>query len=290
MPPLNTFEKTAIAVILSQAVIVPAANAATINVGVGGCTLANAIRSANDDVAVGGCSVGTVGADTINIPNQTIVFTSADVDGAIYGDSALPLIESEITIEGDGSTLERGSVDPFRIIATDSSSSAFLTLNSITLTNGFAVDGFDGYGGAVYVGANSSVTINNSTIKDSSALYAGGGVYAYGSATVQINNSTISGNSAGIGGGVWANDNVDIAISESVVTGNSANGGGGIYVYDGSIATLINTTVSNNTAVSYGGGINAERAVVNISNSTISGNNANSKGSGFYLKESILVM
>lgn len=327
MPPLNTFEKTAIALLLSQAAIVPATNAATINVGVGGadCTLSDAIRSANQDIVVGSCIAGSSGADTINIPTQTITFGSAAMDGYAFGDSALPLVESIITIEGNGSTLERVSADPFRLIATKVSSNAVLTLNSITLSNGYAEYLTASYGGAVYAAENTTITINNSTINDSSSYY-GGAVYGYGS-TIRINNSTITGNTAAFGGGVWVNSEVDMVITESVVSGNSANGGGGIYVYDGSIATLINTTVSNNTAVNYGGGISvhyggdstarldvlsstisdntvsgvtvgaqkgggiiAYRAEVNIINSTISGNHANASGSGLYVNATTLTM
>ena len=315
------------AILLSQAAIVPAANAATINVGVGGadCTLSDAIRSANQDTVIGSCTAGSIGADTINIPSQTIMFASAAVDGAQYGDSALPIVESIITIEGNGSTLERIGADPFRIIATDPSSSAFLTLNSITLTNGYAVNGSEGYGGALYAGGDSSVTINNSTIKDSSSLYAGGAIYAFES-RVRINNTTITGNYAEYGGGIWATENTDIVISESVISGNSAQGGGGIYMNQSLTLKIIDTTVTNNTAIDSGGGISlyngnnyvqldvigstisnntvsgitvgsqkgggivSYRGDINITNSTVSGNFANGRGSGLYINAATLNM
>ena len=338
MPPLNTFDKTAIALLLSQAAIIPAANAATINVGVGGagCTLSDAIRSANQDVAIGSCTAGTIGADTISIPSQTITYTEAAGDGYQYGNSALPLIASEITIEGNGSTIERevdggATYNDFRIIATEYSNiEANLTLNSIVIANGYALYSASigyGYGGGVYAGADTSVTINDSTIKDNTSPGGGGGVYGWQDSTIRINNTTISGNSAVYGGGVMGDESSDIIINESVITGNSAAYGGGLYLYVGTTMAVVNSTISNNTALSFGGGIRAVggnsatvrldvigstisdntvsgvtlgghkgggistyQASINITNSSISGNHANEYGSGLDINASTLVM
>lgn len=166
MPPLNSFEKTLIAVSLAQAATLPTAQAglpATIDVN-DTCTLQNAIRSANQDASIGGCQQGG-GNDIIILPaDSTISLTQAEVDGAQYGASGLPLVTSNITIQGNGSTVQRVTAtdtgsDRFRILALEAgNSSANLTINSMTLRNGFAYDDSDGgYGGAIYAGTDTTL-------------------------------------------------------------------------------------------------------------------------------------
>jgi hypothetical protein len=80
--------------------------AATINVR-GPCTLGRAITSANNDIAVAGCTRGR-GADTIVLPaNSTQTLTA--VNNNYYGPTGLPLIRSNITIAGNGSTIRYGN-------------------------------------------------------------------------------------------------------------------------------------------------------------------------------------
>jgi len=91
----------------------PAA-AATITVDGTTCTLADAITAANTDTATGGCPAG-VGADTLNL--------TADITLT----SALPIITSQIILNGNGHTIARdAAAAPFRILELDN---ANLTLN-----------------------------------------------------------------------------------------------------------------------------------------------------------------
>src|SRR5437867_12960024 len=83
--------------------------AATLNVG-GGCTLIDAITAANTDAATGGCSAGS-GADTLVLQNSS-VHTLTTVNNSSLGPTGLPVISSEITIEGNNSTIERDSSAP----------------------------------------------------------------------------------------------------------------------------------------------------------------------------------
>ena len=73
------------------------------------------------------------------------------------GPNGLPVVSSEITIEGNGATIESGIPGGFRIL--DVNNLGNLTLNDVTITGG----GTDNYnsGGLVNLGGN--VTINNST-------------------------------------------------------------------------------------------------------------------------------
>jgi hypothetical protein len=101
------------------------AQAATITVtstsgGTGGpgCKLRDAIAAANTDTATGGCTAGS-GADTIELASgATYTLTAVDNSPASYGPSGLPIITSEVTINANGSTIERsstGGIPEFRI-------------------------------------------------------------------------------------------------------------------------------------------------------------------------------
>ena len=152
----------------------PTARAATINVD-STCTLPQAITSANDDSAPTGssCEAGS-GADTINLSAN--VTLSAD----------LPQVTTAITIEGGGYTID--GADAHHIF--DVWSSGNLTINQVTLINGFAWARSNARGGAVYVGG-ATLTISRSRITSSSAFY-GGGLAVFNSGTATISNTTIN--------------------------------------------------------------------------------------------------
>ena len=57
------------------------------------CSLGDAIKAANTDMAVGGCNAGS-GADTITLTANILM------------DGALPYINSTITLEGGGFTID----------------------------------------------------------------------------------------------------------------------------------------------------------------------------------------
>jgi len=113
--------------------------AATINVK-GSCTLVDAITAANTDAATGGCSAGS-GADTIVLQNSSLHTLTAANNSTPIGPTGLPVITSQITIEGNNSTIERDSSAPdFRIFAV--SSTGDLTLQETTVSGGVAAGGF----------------------------------------------------------------------------------------------------------------------------------------------------
>lgn len=256
-----------------------------------------AINQANDETT-------NPGADTIVLTNSTFTLTAADTTGATsntaFGLTGLPLITSDITITGNGSTIERSSSasDNFRLFFVDASSSAVtLTLNNVTLQNGSVTDTSQSFGddGGALLNNGGTVTINDSTITNNSAADDGGALVNVGigsrSATMTINNTTISNNVAtgdggnDDGGGAIENDgNSDIGgagatltISNSTLTGNTSTtgSGGAIRVRDG--ATLIidnNTSITGNSASVGGGGISTVGNIASISltNTTVTGN------------------
>jgi len=122
------------------------------------------------------------------------------------------------------------------------------------------------------------LTLNECSVGNSIATgetYSeGGGIYNTNTATLTLNNSTIYNNSAvgGGGGGVF-NTGGTIILNNSTVSGNIAPGGAGI-ISDGSL-TLNNSIISNNTATIGGaGGIeNGGSGTVTLRNSIITWNN-----------------
>ncbi|MGQ0619173.1 MAG: choice-of-anchor Q domain-containing protein [Panacagrimonas sp.] len=274
------------------------ATAATITVG-GACTLVNAINSANTNTAVGGCTTGS-GADTIVLnASQTLIAVD---NSAGYGPTGLPLITSEIVIQGNNNSISRSSVDEFRLLAVTSSGD--LTVQQTTLSGGYASGSYGG--GAIY--SSGTLTLDRSTVSGNtadegggisstgvlnitrSALsgnkgYSGGAIYSDGELTIQ--NSTVTGNSAGgSGGGIYATGGT-FTMVRSTVSGNTADDeGGGIYVgYDISSVDIRNSTISDNSATDgFGGGI-ATYGPATIRNTLISGNTADEEGGGLYVDE-----
>ncbi|QEH39081.1 hypothetical protein OJF2_76930 [Aquisphaera giovannonii] len=116
-----------------------------------------------------------------------------------------------------------------------------LTLSGVTVVgsrNGAAVN----YG---------TMNINNSTIKNNTAVNYGGGVNNY-SGTLNVTNSTFTGNKATYGGAI---ENIaKLSISGSTFTGNSAADGGALHDAGTARTTISSSTITGNTA-GLGGGI-----------------------------------
>ncbi|MFD6915621.1 hypothetical protein ACFWB2_33990 [Streptomyces virginiae] len=209
------------------AVPVPAAHAATVPVGCSVPELVAAVKAANI----------SPGPDTLRLARKcTYRLTAPD---PVNPGNGLPVITSEITIDGQGATITREGhgkkVPRFRILFVGSAGD--LTLSRTTISGGFATDcpafpDFPGLacgGGVSNAGTmrvhQSKVTGNTSE----SALYAqGGGIDSPGTATVT--ETEVTGNRVvyngidpeGIAaGGAIANDG-PLTVTKSRLTGNTA--------------------------------------------------------------------
>ncbi|HEU5072543.1 MAG TPA: choice-of-anchor Q domain-containing protein, partial [Polyangiaceae bacterium] len=248
------------------------AMAATITVE-GSCGLANAIEAANSDAPVGGCVAGA-GADTIVLPEDaTFTLTDAAID--FEGPTGLPLVTSTVTIEGNGSVIERDpEADRFRILAT---SYADLTLRDLTIAGGnVRTDG----GGIFNDGGD--LTLERCVITDNEAT-TGGGISNYWGYFEMHDTLVVGNRSSNFGGGVESIG--AFLISRSTFLDNDGgNWGGGLEFFTfGYEALITDSTFSGNVAALNGGGISqaAESAVVLVS-TTITGNIAGSEGGGIY--------
>lgn len=231
--------------------------AATINVGVGGCTLADAITAANTDRAQGGCRAGR-DADTLVLPSsstQTLTRVNNDED---TGANGLPVVRSRITIQGNGSTIRRRpDAAPFRILSV--STSGNLSLQRTTISGGL-LSGEDRYEGAG-IRNEGRLDLTGSAVRGNS-----GGSGLANSGTLSLIDSTVTGNT---GSGI-ANSFATLSLSNSMVSSNIGRYGGGIFNYYGTVS-LINSSVSGNRADDVGGIVNRFGSV-SLVNSSVSGN------------------
>ncbi len=273
----HTLAGAALLLALAQGVAAAATITVTTNVPKinpdGKCSLIEAIVNANADAQIHpDCAAGD-GADTIVLPaKSTHSITYANNSNHFNDRNGLPVITSQITIEGNGATIARKADAPeFRLI--NVSYSGDLTLQRVTLTGGLARSVYGGGGGILNAG---TLTIENSKISGNTAtdfpfsydVTGGGGIYNSGALT--ITNSIISGNTA--------NANVFGLFSDD----HSARGGG---IFNSGYLTIDNSTISGNTASvngrggyyydtppgASGGGI-FNSGELTITNSTISGN------------------
>ena len=224
------------------------------------CTLRAAIMEAN---ALGG------GPHTIVLQSGETYTLSLDADGGGHAtDSGANNddldITSQITIEGNGATIQRSTGMGFGC-----------DLDGNAEQNEFRIFHVQGGGNLTL----QNVTVRNGCADGSGTDDSGGGIFNNG-ATVTITGSTLMGNSADdVGGGIY-NFVGTVTITGSTLMGNSADVGGGIDNFRGTV-TITNSTISGNSALSFGGGIgNALGGTVTITGSTLSGNTSADDGGG----------
>ncbi len=212
------------------------APAATITVAAGSvdatadgqCSLVEAIRNANADSTAGSvdCAAGS-GADTIQLASagtyEVTTFTNT-----FFGFTGLPVITSEITVEGAGSTIARGAAaPPLRLLNVDTTGK--LTLRNTVLSSGLALggdggndsgtdDGGGGGGGAGLGGAvynRGVLALTRTTLSGNTARGGEGG---------DSGNNAANDDGGGAGGGGLGGDGGN---SNPVVVDDGGNGGGG---------------------------------------------------------------
>lgn len=220
--------------------------------------------------------LSTLTCSTISLTTGAIA-TSLD-DLTIKGPGA-----SHLTIDADGSH--------DRAIAHFGTGT--LTLDDVTVANGYYYGSYIASGGCVL--SAGTLVLNNSTVTNCYTvgyISVGGGTYSAGPTT--LSNSTLSGNVSygyddgtygrvvALGGGAYSGGLLTLA--GSTVSGNIANGystqasdyspirGGGVY---GSAGTMINaSTVSGNTALYTGAGVVSSYGSTIIQNSTLADNSS----------------
>ena len=175
------------------------------------CRLRDAISAANGGAVVGGCDGSGGGPYIIELidPGQGSVYEFSVIDN---NSNALPVITSDITINGHGGTIARSNQENtpnFRLF--EVSAAGTLHLNEVTVRDG----------GIVTDGGN---------LKNEGNTYIQGAIFRFGRAesggsisnkgTLSISQSKIINNYGGCGGGILNEEDGVLTVSETFVLGN----------------------------------------------------------------------
>ncbi len=130
-----------------------------------------------------------------------------------------------------------------------------------------STDSCDSYGGGLYIGTYSSVTMTDTTFYKNTGVTYGGGFYVgqYAQNRITLTDLNVSYNStsssstsgSGSGGGIYIDNNnlYDITISGGTYDNNHSDSQGGAIFVSKAVNLTGAVTVSNNTSYSHGGGI-----------------------------------
>ncbi len=227
-------------------------------------------------------TAANVSGGTITLPSGCSI-TLAAADNATDGPTGLPVITRNVTINGNGATIARQAatastpVPAFRLFNVAAGGS--LTLNGLTLRNGFADDGTNGGGAIFSLGTLNVSGVTFSGNQSPSATGTSGGAISSdnSSARLTVDRSTFTGNAAQEGGGIFTQSTT--SVTNSTFTGNTATtfGGGGLVSAVGT-TNITGDTFSANSGP--GGGAIDNDATVNITDSTFAGNTAGANGGG----------
>ncbi|MBD2578265.1 DUF4114 domain-containing protein [Oscillatoria sp. FACHB-1406] len=192
-----------------------------------------------------------------------IVFDSALTGQQITLTSGQLTIASNVTLDGSaasGVTISGNNAS--RVI--DVAANLNVTLKNLTIADGHTTGtAMDGAGGGIRTGLNTTLVLENSTLKNNYASGdGGGGLWAGNNSTTTITNSTFEGNSTA---GLQAPGSV------------GERGGGAIAVASESVITVSGSTFNNNTGIN-GGAINTVLSTLTVSGSTFTNNDTTPGG------------
>ena len=242
-----------------------AALAATIVVDETSCTLVDAIFAANNDGAVGGCAAGS-GADTIELTSDVIL-----TEGPYSSTNCprgLPEIDSTVTIEGQGFTIERHpTAPPFGLIFTR----GVVVLNDLVLRNGLYTTTSVPCVGAGIRNFDGFLTVSNSTLSDNATTSRGGAIHTEFDQLL-VENSTITRNSAVLGSAILARSNGAVTVENSTISHNEDTFGSvAIEMFFIDSLTLRNSTITGNGFL----GLNTVGTDTTVSGTIIAQHNIN---------------
>lgn len=216
--------------------------------------LVAAIQAANADP----------GHDTISLgAGSTYTFTT----GA-FNANALPIITDDLTINGNGATIERVGPAVFRLAF----NSADLTLNNLTMTGGSSSTGAG-------IRNDGLLVLNGCTISENRGGGNGGAIFTAIGSRVEATDTLFHRNSAGgNSGGVISSDRADVIFTGCTFTENDASQGGAINSA-GSLTVEGCTFTDNFTTSGLGGAIsNFNNGTLEVSASTFTDNQAGTSG------------
>lgn len=257
------------------------------------CSLPDAIKAANVDEQAGGCPAGD-GVDVIAL--------TADV----RLQSALPLINSDLTIEGNGHSIvgsgrthifgigKRGNltIDAARIYnGTSAWGGAFGNFGDLVITNSIVANNSASEGGAI--GNEGILSIRNSVFSGNTADTTAGAIHSV-DGTVTVTRSAFIDNSTLDGGGaihvLWGTLNVSAStFIRNTASSNWERGGGAIFLDDGAME-ITSSVFYNNVVAHEGGAVYINDGSATIASSTFSSNRSRNNGGAIYDDEGPLLV
>ncbi len=257
-----------------------------------------ATMSANAAIFLAGTEAELIGAinsangngesDTITL-TADISISSIYTNTTVHGELGLPIITSNITINGNGFAIERntGAGFLFRLITINGGA---LTINNAIIRYGSPYGGLISGGGNILVLGSSTLNVINSSIEEGTAT-SGAGILNF-TGQINIKDSVIQANvtygSNEDGGGIYNNGVANI--TNSLIFGNVTLGSGsdGSGLFNNGTMTITDSTISANIALGEGGGIFNE-GTLTLGNVTISDNTSGLTSSGIYNTNTVTV-
>ena len=202
-----------------------------------------ALAQGTYSVCPSGCdytSPATAVNDAARVDGDTIEITT----GSYTLDATMQVVNS-ITINGNGSTLNANGNRALEVTGT----SPIVIVNNAIIRNGR--DPGESSGGAIMVSGGATLTLNGSTVENSSADGSGGGL-SNSDSLVNIIDSAFLNNDSGVAGGAIRTFGATAVTNLTRVTidGNQAgNNGGGLAALGFGTINVFESTISNNVAL-----------------------------------------
>ncbi|MDF1572149.1 MAG: Ig-like domain-containing protein [Bacteroidales bacterium] len=221
------------------------------------------------------------------------IITFADGISTILVDTTLELGDKTLIIDGGGDVVLDGAfnadplLDTLGVISITGVADKIVTIQNLTIKNGFAEDSD---GGGLYAdhSAGGKTILENVVFDNNTGLSLGGGLYLKGLSVnpSEVINCTFTGNyvnngsGEGDGGGMWGQST---NVSGCTFTDNEAMDDGGA-MYAKSEVVISSSTFTGNVAGDAAGGIRTGNATIIISNCSFDSNTATAgAGGGVFL-------
>lgn len=238
------------------------------------------------------------------IKNSEFTSNEAKYGGAIYaytGNKKGLKVAIDNTVFEGNSALSGGAI--VTVASQKMLSDGGIKITNSTFKNNSATSKEEDGAGAIFVGAEAVLDIENTKFDSNTSVLGGGAISTRNhtannsAAKLDIVNSTFTGNIAETNGGAienyfYGSDNNSgfVTVKDSTFTGNTAKNGGAIYNHgeldrNNHAATMKveNSTFANNTALEKGGAIaNMKGGIAKIIDSIFSGNTANGEKNDIY--------
>jgi predicted outer membrane repeat protein len=211
--------------------------------------------------------------------------------------AGLPMVTQDLTIIGNGATLNRSyapGTPAFTILSVDGAALTLTNLNfrngngaisvtdngQLTVTGGIFAANTAANGGAIYIdGSAFDSQVSGASFSGNRATGSGGAIYGNsGNANIFIDHCSFKGNRAEEEGGAFWEFGFGGEIADSTFRGNAAASGGGIWASEDAGEFLTGVVAIGNIATGDGGGIWANGG--EVANSWIIGNYSGGNGGG----------